>query len=149
MTDSLTDLATEVVAQLAQINEADAHPLQLRSGQHPREVVLGIQHSGARVMYVLRQQLPPANDQPPPKDIHFGLADADDAIDLFVAMTTLQVAGENHYLHCDLMHGDLKLATLMVRLEAAPFNVSESSVGRSLKRMLSIIKSAVVVPSHT
>ena len=76
---AMPDLAGEVVAQLEALHDADRRPLHINSGG----TKLGVKQRGARLMYVL--QLPRVGMEQ--EEIFFELANANDAINLFVSTT--------------------------------------------------------------
>ena len=87
---AMPDLAGEVVAQLEKLHDADRSPLQL-AGQSGRGVItLSVKQKGARLMYVLRLAPTSPGKQ---TEVFFDLANADDAIVLFVAKMARNMDG--------------------------------------------------------
>lgn len=136
---AMPDLAGEVVAQLQKLHEADRSPLHLVG----HGVTLGVTQKGTRPMYVLRVVEPTSRGKR--TEVFFDLANADDAIVLFVAKV---LDGKNRwtatYLHVSVQHDNgEKLATHMLMLETDVFDVPGSKVGSSLRGLLSIVKNAI------
>ena len=142
---AMPDLAGEVVAQLEKLHDADRSPLQL-AGQSGRGVItLSVKQKGARLMYVLRLAPTSPGKQ---TEVFFDLANADDAIVLFVAkiLDGKKHGRERNALHVSVQHENgEKLASqfLHLSLETDICDVAQSKVGSSLRGLLSIVKNAI------
>ena len=137
----MPDLAGEVVAQLEALHDADRRPLHIESG----ETKLCVKQRGARLMYVL--QLPARSHDVEQEEIFFDMANANDAINLFVAKTkripAFVMEGHTHQLSMRLQHDKAGTCADMSFTFGPTFDVAQSEVGDSLRSMLSAIQNAV------
>eukprot|EP00966_Prymnesium_polylepis_P217271 5028509-Prymnesium_polylepis.1 len=135
---AMPDLAGEVIAQLEKLHDADRSPLQLAG----RGVTLSVKQKGARLMYVLRLAPTSRGKQ---TEVFFDLANADDAIVLFVAKILDGKHGwDKDCLDVSVQHENgEKLASQFHSLETDICDVAQSKVGSSLRGLLSIVKNAI------
>ena len=150
---ALPDLG-EVVAQIDKLQAADRRPLHLlaRGSSRQRcsggpvvalcggEVQLRVKQKDARLMYALQQSTRGVQQH---EEIFFELTDADNAIEFLVALAKIP-SGSESYLRVSVVNDNgAQLASLNVKIETKTFAVAQSQVGEMLRRMLTIVKSAV------
>ena len=139
MSEAMSDLAEEVIAQLERLHTADLRRLHLTGGC-AQVFKLGVKHHGARVMYALQRPAPPGNSSMQ-EEIFFELEDETEAVERFTALCHKHCG---QWLPVYLKCGDEEMIRFVAHVpEGSEFNVIESSSGASLRRMLNIVKSAV------
>ena len=104
------------------------------------EVQLRVKQKDARLMYALQQSTRGVQQH---EEIFFELTDADNAIEFLVALAKIP-SGSESYLRVSVVNDNgAQLASLNVKIETKTFAVAQSQVGEMLRRMLTIVKSAV------